>query len=192
VLGEKLLPGRPVALVVVAISIVVVSVTSLGDLGFKTVGQLPQGLPDFHRPVLRARDVHGVVPLAFACFLLAYIESVSAARTLAQKNGYEIDPRPGTAGPWRGESRRRLRPGLPGGRRAVAVVGERRGRRPDAGRADRRLDHQLGLKPLNMAWSTVFSSAVKWMLAAVWIAGLCGAGPADGDKKCALESLTGQ
>ena len=35
----------------------------------------------------------GVVPLAFACFLLAYIESVSAARTLAQTNGYEIDPR---------------------------------------------------------------------------------------------------
>jgi len=29
--------------------------------------------------------------LAFACFLLAYIESVSAAKTLAQKNGYEID-----------------------------------------------------------------------------------------------------
>ena len=93
VLGEKLLPGRPVALVVVAISIVVVSVTSLGDLGFKTVGQLPQGLPDFHWPSLRVVDVDGVIPLAFACFLLAYIESVSAARTLAQQNGYEIDPR---------------------------------------------------------------------------------------------------
>jgi MFS superfamily sulfate permease-like transporter len=37
--------------------------------------------------------VEGIVPLAFACFLLAYIESVSAARTLAQKNGYDIDPR---------------------------------------------------------------------------------------------------
>jgi MFS superfamily sulfate permease-like transporter len=39
------------------------------------------------------RDVDGVLPLALACFLLAYIESVSAARTLARKNGYEIDPR---------------------------------------------------------------------------------------------------
>lgn len=92
-LGEKLLPGRPVALFVVAISIVVVSVSSLGDLGFKIVGELPQGLPNFHVPGLRPRDVDGVVPLAFACFLLAYIESVSAARALAQKNGYEIDPR---------------------------------------------------------------------------------------------------
>ena len=92
-LGEKLLPGRPVALLVVAMSIVVVSVSSLADLGFKTVGELPQGLPAFHWPALRVRDVDGVVPLAFACFLLAYIESVSAARALAQANGYKIDPR---------------------------------------------------------------------------------------------------
>jgi MFS superfamily sulfate permease-like transporter len=44
-------------------------------------------------PSLRIVDVDGVIPLAFACFLLAYIESVSAAKTLAQKNGYEVDAR---------------------------------------------------------------------------------------------------
>ena len=92
-LGESFLPGRPVALFVVAISIVVLSVTSLGDLGFKVVGALPKGLPDFHVPGLRLRDVDGVIPLAFACLLLAYVESVSAARALAQANRYEIDPR---------------------------------------------------------------------------------------------------
>jgi len=92
-LGEKMLPGRPVALFVVVISIVVLSATSLGDLGFKVVGALPQGLPDIQPPALRPRDVDGVIPLAFACLLLAYVESVSAARTLAQENGYEIDPR---------------------------------------------------------------------------------------------------
>ena len=92
-LGEKLLPGLPVALFVVVISIITLSVTPLGDLGFNVVGALPQGLPDFHPPGLRLRDVDGVIPLAFACLLLAYVESVSAARTLAQANGYEIDPR---------------------------------------------------------------------------------------------------
>lgn len=91
--GEKLLPGRPVAIVVVIASIILISVTSLGAQGFKTVGLLPAGLPDFHYQSLRIRDVDGVIPLALACFLLSYIESVSAARTLAQKNGYEIDPR---------------------------------------------------------------------------------------------------
>jgi high affinity sulfate transporter 1 len=93
VLGEKVLPGRPVALLVVGAAIVALSVTSLGEAGLKTVGELPQGLPDIQWPSLRLRDVDGVLPLALACFLLAYIESVSAARTLARKNGYEIDAR---------------------------------------------------------------------------------------------------
>ncbi len=92
-LGEKFLPGRPVALLVVVASIVVLSVTSLGTLGFKVVGALPRGLPDFQPPGLRVRDVDGVLSLAFACFLLAYVESVSAARALAQAHGQEVDPR---------------------------------------------------------------------------------------------------
>jgi sulfate permease, SulP family len=92
-LGEKLLPGRPIALLVVVASIVALSVTPLADRGFSIVGALPQGLPDFLLPELRARDVDGVIPLAFACLLLAYVESVSAARALAQSHGYEIDPR---------------------------------------------------------------------------------------------------
>jgi len=92
-MAEKFLPGKPAALFVVVASIVVLSVTSLGDLGFKVVGALPQGLPDFKLPGLRVRDVDGVVPLAFACLLLAYVESVSAARTLAEAHKYEIDPR---------------------------------------------------------------------------------------------------
>jgi MFS superfamily sulfate permease-like transporter len=40
-----------------------------------------------------SRDVDGVLGLALACFLLAYIESISAARTLALKNNYPINPR---------------------------------------------------------------------------------------------------
>jgi SulP family sulfate permease len=92
-LGEKFLPGRPVALGVVILSIVLLSVTPLGQLGFKIVGELPKGLPAFHFPGVRAVDVDGVIPLAFACMLLAYVESVSAARALAGQNRYEIDPR---------------------------------------------------------------------------------------------------
>jgi len=92
-LGEKYLPGRPIALLVVVASIIVLSVTPLADLGFKVVGALPTGLPAFHVPGLRVRDVDGVLPLAFACMLLAYVESVSAARALAQAHGDEIDAR---------------------------------------------------------------------------------------------------
>jgi sulfate permease, SulP family len=93
VAGEKLLPGRPIALFVVAASIVALSMTPLASMGFKLVGVLPAGLPDLALPSLRPRDVDGVIPLAMACFLLAYIEGVSAARTLAQRYNYEIDAR---------------------------------------------------------------------------------------------------
>ena len=93
VAGDRFLPGRPVALLVVIVAIVALSFTPLAQQGFKTLGALPAGLPDFALPSLRVRDVDGVIPLALACFLLAYIEGVSAARTLARKNGYEIDAR---------------------------------------------------------------------------------------------------
>jgi len=91
--GEKLLPGRPVAIILVIISIILITFTPFGDFGLSTVGVIPSGLPHFHIPSLRSRDIYDVIPLAFACFLLAYIESVSAAKTMAQRNGYEVDPR---------------------------------------------------------------------------------------------------
>lgn len=91
--GNRFLPGKPVAIVVVALSVLVISFTPLASAGFKTVGIIPGGLPEFHIPSINIPDLSKIIPLAFACFLLAYIESVSAAKTLAQKNGYDIDAR---------------------------------------------------------------------------------------------------
>ncbi|MCV2485534.1 SulP family inorganic anion transporter [Flavobacterium sp. SH_e] len=91
--GEKIAPQLPVAILIVVLSIILISATSLKDAGFKIVGVIPTGLPEFHLPALRVRDGEEVLPLAMACFLLSYIESVSAGRTLAQKNGYVINPR---------------------------------------------------------------------------------------------------
>jgi SulP family sulfate permease len=93
VAGDKLFPSRPIALGVVIASIIALSVTPLAHFGFRTVGLLPAGLPALALPDLRPRDADGVIPLAFACFLLAYIEGVSAARALAERHGDEVDPR---------------------------------------------------------------------------------------------------
>ena len=93
VAGERYFRGLPVALAVVAVAIFAMSIAPLTQLGFETVRALPVGLPDIALPSLSPRDVDGVVPLALACFLLAYIEGISAARTLAEKHGYEVDPR---------------------------------------------------------------------------------------------------
>jgi sulfate permease, SulP family len=93
IMGERLLPARPVGLAVVALSIFVASAFGLADLGVPTTGEVPAGLPSLELPGLRLRDVEGIVPLAGGCLLLAYIESVSAGRTFAGKHGYSIDPR---------------------------------------------------------------------------------------------------
>ena len=91
--GERFRPGRPVGLLVVALSIVVASVFGLPALGVPTTGEVPAGLPALDGPALRLRDVEGIVPLAAGCLLLGYIEGISAARTFAAKHGYAIDPR---------------------------------------------------------------------------------------------------
>jgi sulfate permease, SulP family len=90
--GEKYFKGKPIAIYVVILSIILISFTSLAVHGFTTVGIIPAALPKLHVPSLNWADMKSVGLLAVACFLLAYIESVSAGRTLAHKNGYDINP----------------------------------------------------------------------------------------------------
>ena len=93
VFGERVLPGKPVALAVVALSIIAASLLGLPALGVPITGHIPAGLPTLEGPALLLRDVEGIVPLAAGCLLLSYIESVSAGRTFAAKHGYDLDPR---------------------------------------------------------------------------------------------------
>ena len=91
-LGERFLPGRPVALGVVILSIVVMHLTPLEAMSVKIVGLIPSGLPQIGWPDARLRDTDGLLGLALACFLLSYIESISVARTFSLKHHYPIDP----------------------------------------------------------------------------------------------------
>jgi sulfate permease, SulP family len=93
VLGDRLLPGKPVALGVVALSIAAAALLGLPARGVPTTGEIPAGLPSLAGPALRLRDVEGIIPLAAGCLLLAYIEGVSAARAFAAKHGYPLDAR---------------------------------------------------------------------------------------------------
>ena len=92
VLGQRFLPGRPVALAVVALAIVVALVFEFSAAGVPSTGKVPSGLPSLAGPALRLRDVDGIFPLAIGCLLLAYVEGISAARTFAVKHGYTLDP----------------------------------------------------------------------------------------------------
>jgi sulfate permease, SulP family len=92
-LGERVLPAKPVGLAVIALSILIATLFALPQAGVPVTGLIPPGLPSFGVPELRLRDVEGIFPLATGCLLLAYVEGVSAARTFAERHGYEIDPR---------------------------------------------------------------------------------------------------
>lgn len=89
---ERLLPGRPTTLIVVVAAIAVMTVFGLSEVGIKIVGDLPSGLPEISLPNIHAADISALIPVALACFVLAYGETISVARSFAQKYGYEINP----------------------------------------------------------------------------------------------------
>jgi high affinity sulfate transporter 1 len=93
VAGARLLPGKPVGLAVVVLSILAVTLLGLGTGGVAVTGSIPPGLPALSLPGIRLVDVEGIFPLAAGCLLLAYIEGVSAARGFAETHGYALDPR---------------------------------------------------------------------------------------------------
>ena len=90
IFGERFLPRRPIALFVVAISVLVMTFFPLAHLGVKTVGLIPQGLPHLGWPVMRWDEVDNLLGLSLACFLLSYVESISVVRTFALKHNYPV------------------------------------------------------------------------------------------------------
>ena len=91
VVGERVLPRRPIALFVVAIAILVMTFFPLASFGVKTVGAIPQGLPHLGWPVVHWSEVDNLLVPALACFLLSYVESISVVRTFAIKHGYPVN-----------------------------------------------------------------------------------------------------
>ena len=91
--GNYYFRGKPVSLVIVIASIVVLSFSSLNELGISVIGEIPKGIPNLKFSLPRPDDLEEVFFLAMACFFLSYVESISAARSIAREKGYEIDAR---------------------------------------------------------------------------------------------------
>ena len=91
ILGAWYLPNRPVALIVVVVSIAFMSLGGATDYGVKILGKVPQGLPHFQIPAVRPQDLDDLLPLALACFLLAIVETMAVSRVFAQKHRYSFN-----------------------------------------------------------------------------------------------------
>ena len=90
-LGKALLPNRPVALLVVIGGIVAAPLFDLGSRGVQLLGAVPQGLPSPALPAVQWIDLNELLPLGFACFLLAAVESVAIGRMFAARHRYRFD-----------------------------------------------------------------------------------------------------
>ncbi len=99
VLGKIFLKNQPVALFVVVGGILASGWLGLDAQGVKLLGEVPQGLPpvglpgsmDFGSWETAFEDFNKLLPLAFACFLLAAVETAAIGRTFAAKHGGRLD-----------------------------------------------------------------------------------------------------
>ena len=91
--GERMMPGKPVGLTIVALAILVASLFGFASLGVPLTGKIPEGLPGLALPTFGLLEFRDLFPIAAGCLLLAYIEGVSAARSFATKHGYSLDVR---------------------------------------------------------------------------------------------------
>jgi len=91
VLGKRLLPNRPVALLVVVAGIAAVPILGLAARGVALLGTVPRGLPVPGLPPVHLSDLNPLLPLAMACFLLAAVETAAIGRMFARKHGYRLD-----------------------------------------------------------------------------------------------------
>ena len=91
-LGHRFFPGKPISLLVVIATLLLFGLYPLAEQGFKMAGEIPMGLPEFKRPSVRFEDIDGIFGLALGCFLVGYVETVSVARTFAEKHRYSVNP----------------------------------------------------------------------------------------------------
>jgi MFS superfamily sulfate permease-like transporter len=90
-LGKTMLKHRPVALVVVILSIVAARWLHFDERGVALLGEVPQGLPMLALPLVSREDVNTLLPLAMACFVLAGVETTAIGRMFGAKHGHRLD-----------------------------------------------------------------------------------------------------
>jgi len=84
--APRSLPGP---LIVVALGILLAVATGLADRGVALVGTIPPGLPEFAAPDLAMVQV--LVPAAMGVALMAFVESIAAARAFTAEGEPEVD-----------------------------------------------------------------------------------------------------
>jgi sulfate permease, SulP family len=91
-LGRRLGPRVPTALIVVALAAAAVPALGLGSMGVSVLGDVPGGLPTPRLPTAPVDAIVGLLPGALIIALLSYLEGISVARAIAARTRDRIDP----------------------------------------------------------------------------------------------------
>jgi SulP family sulfate permease len=89
---RRVSPSMPWALLVAAVSIGLSRALDLEAHGVAVIADVPSGLPTPTLPMISLGEIGALSGGALALALVALAESVGAARSLAARRGYEIDP----------------------------------------------------------------------------------------------------
>lgn len=87
-LGRRLLPSVPWALVVLVVATLAVSLTHAGDAGVAVLGEVPAGPPVLTWPVLGWQQWLALVPSAIALTAVASAEGLLVSRSYGEKRRY--------------------------------------------------------------------------------------------------------
>jgi high affinity sulfate transporter 1 len=91
VLVMRFLPRLPGALIVVALSIVLVASLGLDHKGVAVLGAVPGGLPSLALPTFGHGAFNDIFGAAAGIVLVSFTSGVLTAKSFARRNGYQVD-----------------------------------------------------------------------------------------------------
>lgn len=80
----------PSAIFVLAVSSTVTALFGLDSRGVAVVGEIPRGLPSFSVAEFGSDELFNLYPMILAIALIAYLESIAVAKSIADRHGYKI------------------------------------------------------------------------------------------------------
>ncbi|KGA98638.1 sulfate:proton symporter [Alkalihalobacillus alcalophilus ATCC 27647 = CGMCC 1.3604] len=85
-------PKLPGALMIIALSILIVFFFQLDKSGVQIIGDIPQGFPQLVMPEFTLEAAKLLFPMAVTIALLGFMESLSIGKTIAKKEKYKLNP----------------------------------------------------------------------------------------------------
>ena len=91
-LGDRLLPGIPVALAALIAALVATVVLDLTARGVQVLGPVPSGLPPIALPLVSVDEALALLPGAIGIAILSFADTALTGRQFAERSGEVTDP----------------------------------------------------------------------------------------------------